>query len=229
MFCTCATGSCSISVLVWPIYRKSRQSRDGPEAALSGSMFCACSVFPAFFSLQYSSNMATGCDLRSLDPFGVPLGVHMRNLKLRLAQHPQLTFSEVSSRTSAFYYRFLTLFPLFYFHNYIIYFNNYISYKRLPPPPPHHHHLSMTSAFYYRFLALVICPFYFHIVSTYIQVVQYFYFAKSTFENFQLQKNDFFTPAPRRGRGYTILPLSVLPSVQDIFRRIFLSNLMAEI
>ena len=26
------------------------------------------------------------------------------------------------------------------------------------------------------------------------------------------------------GRGYTVLPASVLPSVQDIFRRIFLSN-----
>ena len=34
----------------------------------------------------------------------------------------------------------------------------------------------------------------------------------------------FYTPAPQRGRGYTVLPLSVLPSVQDIFRCIFLSN-----
>ena len=34
----------------------------------------------------------------------------------------------------------------------------------------------------------------------------------------------FYTPAPRRGRGYTVLPLSVCPSVQDIFRHIFLSN-----
>ena len=34
----------------------------------------------------------------------------------------------------------------------------------------------------------------------------------------------FYTPTPWRGRGYTVLPLSVLPSVQDIFRRIFLSN-----
>jgi hypothetical protein len=45
-----------------------------------------------------------------------------------------------------------------------------------------------------------------------------------------------YIPAPRRGRGYTVLPLSVcpsfrpsfhpsvLPSVQDIFRRTFLSN-----
>jgi hypothetical protein len=32
------------------------------------------------------------------------------------------------------------------------------------------------------------------------------------------------TPAPRRGRGYTVLPLSVCSSVQYIFRRIFLSN-----
>jgi hypothetical protein len=29
---------------------------------------------------------------------------------------------------------------------------------------------------------------------------------------------------PEGGGGYTVLPLSVLPSVQDIFRRIFLSN-----
>ena len=43
----------------------------------------------------------------------------------------------------------------------------------------------------------------------------------------------FYTPAPRRGRGYTVLPLSVCPSVlpsfrpavvQDIFHCIFLSN-----
>ena len=31
-------------------------------------------------------------------------------------------------------------------------------------------------------------------------------------------------PFPEGGGGYTVLPLSVLPSVQDIFRRIFLSN-----
>jgi hypothetical protein len=31
-------------------------------------------------------------------------------------------------------------------------------------------------------------------------------------------------PAPWRGRGYTVLPLSICPSVQDIFHRIFLSN-----
>jgi hypothetical protein len=37
----------------------------------------------------------------------------------------------------------------------------------------------------------------------------------------------YYTTAPWRGRGYTVLPLSVpsaLPSVQHIFRRIFLSN-----
>ena len=36
-----------------------------------------------------------------------------------------------------------------------------------------------------------------------------------------------YTPAPRRGRGvycFTSVRLSVLPSVQGIFRRIFLSN-----
>ena len=31
-------------------------------------------------------------------------------------------------------------------------------------------------------------------------------------------------PLPKGGEGHTVLPLSVLPSVQDIFRRIFLSN-----
>ena len=35
----------------------------------------------------------------------------------------------------------------------------------------------------------------------------------------------FIPPPPPRGEGgYTVLPLSVLPSVQDIFRRTFLSN-----
>ena len=35
---------------------------------------------------------------------------------------------------------------------------------------------------------------------------------------------DNYTSASRRGRGYTVLPLSVLPSVQDIFRCTFLTN-----
>ena len=40
------------------------------------------------------------------------------------------------------------------------------------------------------------------------------------FENISL----LIPPLPEGGGGYTVLPLSVLPSVQDIFRRIFLSN-----
>ena len=51
----------------------------GPEVALTGSRFCACPAFPPRFFLS-SSTMITGCDQRSLDPFGVPLG--MRNRKL---------------------------------------------------------------------------------------------------------------------------------------------------
>ena len=51
-------------------------------------------------------------------------------------------------------------------------------------------------------------------------VLTHFYFDASLICN--------YTPAARRGRGYTVLPLSVrpsvLPSVQDIFRRIFLCN-----
>ena len=44
---------------------------------------------PGFFSrfISYysnnASNMATGSDRRSLDPFGIPLGERMRNRKLR--------------------------------------------------------------------------------------------------------------------------------------------------
>jgi hypothetical protein len=34
----------------------------------------------------------------------------------------------------------------------------------------------------------------------------------------------FIPPLPEGGGGYTVLPLSVCPSIQDIFRRIFLSN-----
>ena len=39
-----------------------------------------------------------------------------------------------------------------------------------------------------------------------------------------LIQNVFIPPLPEGGGGYTVLPLSVFPSVQDIFRRIFLSN-----
>jgi hypothetical protein len=44
---------------------------------------------------------------------------------------------------------------------------------------------------------------------------------------FMVSISNYYTPAPRRGRGlycFTSFRLSVLPSVQDIFRRIFLSN-----
>ena len=59
------------------------------------------------------------------------------------------------------------------------------------------------------------------------------YIAISTILSYHEMLFTFYTPAPRRRRGYTVLPLSVCPSVrpsfrrssvQDIFRRIFLSN-----
>jgi hypothetical protein len=55
--------------VTWPLH----------EVALTGSRFCAC---PAFFRVVFlsSSTMTTGCDRRSLDPFGVHFG--MRNRKL---------------------------------------------------------------------------------------------------------------------------------------------------
>jgi hypothetical protein len=43
------------------------------------------------------------------------------------------------------------------------------------------------------------------------------------FSNFQIRPTYIYTPAPQRGRGVYCFT-SVLPSVQDIFRRIFLSN-----
>jgi len=68
VLCACATASCAISALVGPFDRK----RPCPEVALTGSRFCA-------FFLS-NSNMATE---GHLTPFGVPLGVRMRNRKLR--------------------------------------------------------------------------------------------------------------------------------------------------
>jgi hypothetical protein len=41
----------------------------------------------------------------------------------------------------------------------------------------------------------------------------------------EINWQEFFIPTlPEGGRGYTVLPLSVLPSVQDIFRHIFHSD-----
>jgi hypothetical protein len=106
MFCPCATGSCAISALVWPFDRKWRQLRDRkrpcPEVCSAHAR-----LFPALF--LSSSNMATGCDLRSLDPFGVPLGVLMRNRKLhntgsdRKSLDPFGSVHGVFSMTSASY------------------------------------------------------------------------------------------------------------------------------
>jgi hypothetical protein len=52
----------------WPEVTKSR-GRKGPcsEGVMTGSMFGPCPVFSRVFFLS-SSNMATGCDLRSLVP-----------------------------------------------------------------------------------------------------------------------------------------------------------------
>jgi hypothetical protein len=56
MLCTCATGSCAISVLVGPFDRKWQSHVT--ERALTGSMFCAFPAFSRVFFLS-SSNMAT--------------------------------------------------------------------------------------------------------------------------------------------------------------------------
>ena len=51
----------------------------GSDSHVTGSRFCAFPAFSPRFFLS-SSNMATECDRRSLDPFGVLLGVRNRKL-----------------------------------------------------------------------------------------------------------------------------------------------------
>ena len=68
----------------WPKVTKSRyRKRPGPEVFLTGSRFCACPAFSPRFFLS-SSNMATGCDLRSLDPLRGSLGC----AQPEVVQHP---------------------------------------------------------------------------------------------------------------------------------------------
>jgi hypothetical protein len=86
---------------------------------------------PRFF--LSSSSMATGCDLRSLDPFGVALDVRMRNRKMRnTCSDPFGSVLGVFYTTSAFYY---------------------------------HRKPRVLYLAWLLELALVICSFYFHIVS----------------------------------------------------------------
>jgi hypothetical protein len=107
------------------------RKRPCPEVALTGSRFCAWPAFsPRVFFL--SSTMATWCDLRSLDPFGVPLGVRMRNQKLRNTRSSKQCWLGVFSTTST-------------------------SYSHRKP--------RVLYLAWWLALALVICPFYFHIVS----------------------------------------------------------------
>jgi hypothetical protein len=65
-----------------------------------------------------------------------------------------------------------------------------------------------------------------HYTLTKVKVKEQCFYCFSTFHShrrvFTFKFN--YTPLPEGGWGYTVLPLSVLPSVQDIFRRIFLSN-----
>jgi hypothetical protein len=70
----------------WGLFTRSDVSHvtgRGPDRGVTGSMFCACPVPPAFFSYYSSSTstMATGSDRKSGDPFGVPFCVRMRDLK----------------------------------------------------------------------------------------------------------------------------------------------------
>jgi hypothetical protein len=83
MFCACATESCAISALVWPVDRKWCQSRDRkrtcPEVALTGRRFCVCPAFSRAFFLVVAPWLPDVTE-GHLTPFGVPLGVRNRKL-----------------------------------------------------------------------------------------------------------------------------------------------------
>jgi hypothetical protein len=89
MLCVCATGSYALSAPVGSFRTEVTLSRSGPVRKWSWSEVCSAHdrLFPPrFFSFLSSSTvvqLATWCDRRSFDPFGVPLGVRMRNGKLR--------------------------------------------------------------------------------------------------------------------------------------------------
>ena len=102
--CACATGSGAALLVteghVIPLkvslgcsLRRPRPNGSNVTEVTSvtwtGSMFCACatgscamSALVGSFDRKWQSRV-TGCDQRSLDPFGVPLCVRMRNRKLR--------------------------------------------------------------------------------------------------------------------------------------------------
>ena len=130
------TGSCSISALEGPFGRRWRQSRDWkrpcPEVALTGSRFCACTAFSRAFFLvvvTWLPDVTKG----HLSPFGVPLGVRMRNRKLHNTRSSsKQCWLGVFSTTS-------------------------VSYNHRKP--------CVLYLAWWLELALVICPFYFHIVS----------------------------------------------------------------
>ena len=82
--------------------------------------------------------MATGCDQRSLDPFRVPLGVRMRNRKLHN------TPSDLRSRDP---------------------FGSVLGVLSTTSASYDHRKPSILYLAWLLELALVICPFYFHIVS----------------------------------------------------------------
>ena len=117
-----------------------------PEEALSGNVPVRKYVlrmpcfFPRFFLC--SSNMATGCDRRSLDPFGVPLDVRMRNRKLRKTRSDRWSRDPFGSVPGVFSTTFAS-----YDHS-------------------KHHVLCLT---WWLELALVICPFYLSIDLWYFQ------------------------------------------------------------
>ena len=60
-----------------------------------------------------------------------------------------------------------------------------------------------------------------------VTTVVFLYGVMNTYIHFVSEGNGnnlIIPPLPEGGEGYTVLPLFVCPSVQDIFRRIFLSN-----
>jgi hypothetical protein len=172
MLCTCATGSWVISALVGHFDRKWRESLDWkrtcPEVALTGSRFCVCPSFSrAFFFVvvPWLPDVTKGHLTASGFPWVCPCATGS-------CATPIVNEGHVT--------------PLWKCHWGVLYDVHVLYLAWL---------LELTTRVLYLAwwleLGLVICPFYFRIVSRLCSTLLRKTNAKGTFENFQLQ-NVFF-------------------------------------
>jgi hypothetical protein len=158
MFCACTTGSCAISALVWPFDRKwqSHVTGSGPgrKYVLRMPRF-----FPRVFFFLVVVTWLPDVTEGHFIPFGVPLGVRIRNRKLcNTRSSSKQCWLGVFSTTSASYNHRK---PRVLYLAWLLERNIRVLYLAwLPELATHVLYLA-----WWLELALVICPFYFHIES----------------------------------------------------------------